>query len=98
MTACIPTYRDLWINLFQGRNRSYFQGESGKNSYALKDHSNLSYNKKVRTNIYHHDDDKSDRHILRMGEEFDMEAGHKGIMRTNHVHISIEPESVPRPE
>ena len=99
MTACIPTYRDLWINLFQDKSRSYFARNSGPNSYPLKENSNLSYNKnKLRKSVYHPEDqdDMSDRHILRPGEESDLEAGHNGIMKTNQVRVTIEPSYGPR--
>jgi hypothetical protein len=99
MTACIPTYRELWIRLFgSGGRSSYFRSAEKKDSIKLQDKpgrngSRLDYggsrgnNGKVETSIYYGEtDDRSDRGILRNGSN----AGQEGIKMTSDVVVNVE--------
>lgn len=102
MTACIPTYKELWLRVFghgtQSGRSSYFRSGEKKDSYRLEDrsgrgNSRLEYGGsrglggKTETSIYYGEtDDRSDRGILREGSS----AGREGIKMTSDVIVSVD--------
>ncbi|MCJ1361086.1 hypothetical protein MMC16_000183 [Acarospora aff. strigata] len=85
VTACIPTLRPLWQQIFGGStNGNYGYGGSGREngSYRLRDqhHRNpQSSNTKTTVSHHHDDDDQSERAILE-----------DGIKRTDQVTVTFE--------
>ena len=100
MTACIPTYKELWLRIFGSGSSygGYFRSGDKKNSYNLEERSgrgnsrmdyggNRGIGGKTETNIYYGEaDDRSDRGILRGGSN----AGREGIKMTSDVTVSVE--------